>query len=67
LQWRAPLLVVGLRWCAAVAAQGDINMEEVMQSVDSWLAHATHADTYTLTHRVLSDTVFKRGRRGTNE
>src|SRR5699024_8936766 len=56
-----------LRRMQVAYTQGDINMEEVMQSVNSWLAHASHADTYTLTHRVLSDTVFKRDRRSTNE
>lgn len=50
-----------LRKMQIAYAQGDIGMKEVLQSVNSWLAHASHADTHTLVNRVLNSTTFTRG------
>lgn len=41
--------------------QGQIALEEINQSVQSWIGHAGHADTYHLRSRILGSVVFQRG------
>ncbi len=41
-------------------AQGDISLETVRQSVQSWVAHASHADTLGLRESVLAGVFFSR-------
>ena len=36
-------------------------VEQVGQSVQSWIAHAAHADTFGLRRRALREAVFQRG------
>jgi RNA-directed DNA polymerase len=42
-------------------SSGIITVENVGQSVQSWIAHASHADTYGLRRKVLSGAPFQRG------
>lgn len=49
-----------LRKMQVAYAQGDCDMEDILQSTNSWLAHASHANTHTLTHKVLGEFVFRR-------
>lgn len=39
-------------------ARGDIGMEEIRPVVHSWLAHASHADTFGLRNKILSSFSF---------
>jgi retron-type reverse transcriptase len=41
--------------------QGHISGDAVKQSIQSWIAHAGHADTYALRCRILAGMVFQRG------
>lgn len=41
--------------------QGRIDMARVQASVQSWLGHAAHADTFNLRSRLLGEAVFTRG------
>jgi retron-type reverse transcriptase len=41
--------------------QDSIRVEKVGQSIQSWIAHASHADTYGLRRKVLSGVTFQRG------
>jgi len=45
-------------------ADGLIEIEKVRQSVRSWIAHASHADTYGLRRAVLRQCAFVRGQVG---
>ena len=40
---------------------GCIELEDVSRSVQSWIAHASHADTWGLRRSVLGECVFRRG------
>jgi hypothetical protein len=42
-------------------SQDMITVGKVSLSVQSWIAHASHADTYGLRRKVLSDVAFQRG------
>ncbi len=42
--------------------QGRIGADTVKQSIQSWIAHASHADTYRLRRRILAGVVFQRGK-----
>jgi len=39
----------------------EVDLENVHASVQSWIAHASHADTHGLRTAVLAETVFQRG------
>ncbi len=41
--------------------QGDLSLEQLSQCIQSWVAHARHADTYKVRTRMLSGVVFQRG------
>jgi retron-type reverse transcriptase len=41
-------------------SSGEITLEDVENSVRSWLAHATHADSYQLRRQLMSQAVFKK-------
>jgi len=41
--------------------EGHIPLENVQQRIQSWISHASHADTYQLRCRVLGSVVFQRG------
>jgi retron-type reverse transcriptase len=41
--------------------QGRIGIDAVRQSIQSWIAHASHADTYRLRRRILANVVFRKG------
>ena len=40
---------------------GSMALEKVTKSVESWVSHASHADTYRLRSRVLGSVLFQRG------
>jgi retron-type reverse transcriptase len=42
-------------------AQGRVSIQQVGQSVQSWIAHAAHADTFGLRRQVLGNVAFRRG------
>lgn len=42
-------------------AHGRIGGDAVRQSIQSWIAHASHADTYRLRRRLLAGVVFQKG------
>jgi retron-type reverse transcriptase len=42
-------------------AAGQIDLAKIRQSVQSWIGHASHADTYRLRRRLLGGAVFQRG------
>lgn len=50
-----------LRWLQRQYAAGRVTISEVSQSVQSWVAHAAHADTYGLRQQVLGEVAFRRG------
>lgn len=37
-----------------------ISLEKIGQRVQSWIGHASHADTYLLRSRILNSVVFQR-------
>lgn len=41
-------------------ARGEVDLDEIRQSVVSWSAHASHADTYGLQHKLFSQYPLKR-------
>ena len=47
-----------LRKLQAGYREGTITLDDVRQSVMSWIAHASHADAYRVRGRVLRDAVF---------
>src|SRR5699024_9074439 len=49
-----------LRKMQVAYAQGDMDIADIRQSVNSWIAHASHADAHTLVTKVLTNTVFQR-------
>lgn len=40
---------------------GMIDLREIQQSIQSWIGHACHADTYKLRKRLLGSVAFRRG------
>ncbi len=50
-----------LRRLQADYANGRVSLAQVSQSVQSWVAHAAHADTYGLRQHVLGGVAFRRG------
>lgn len=40
--------------------KGDLSMEKLTQSIKSWVAHASHADTWRLRKKIFSEYVFTR-------
>lgn len=42
-------------------ARGHVSIAQVSRSVQSWVAHAVHADTYRLRQHVLGEAAFRRG------
>jgi retron-type reverse transcriptase len=42
-------------------AQGMIGLEEVSQSIKSWIAHLEHGDTWKLREQIFANLVFTRG------
>jgi retron-type reverse transcriptase len=51
-----------LKKMSALYLEGDISLARVHQSVQSWIGHASHADTYRLRSRILGSVVFQRGK-----
>ncbi|WP_069472330.1 reverse transcriptase domain-containing protein [Candidatus Marithrix sp. Canyon 246] len=49
-----------LRGFAKAYAQGKIDWEDFNPSVQSWIGHAKHADTYNLRAKIFYNTVFRR-------
>lgn len=49
-----------LKRLQAAYANGEITQEDVSNSVRSWLAHASHADSYQLRKQLMSQAVFKK-------
>ncbi len=49
-----------LKRLQAAYASGEITLEDVGNSIRSWLAHATHADSYQLRRQLMSQAVFKK-------
>lgn len=43
-------------------AKGEVSVLKVRQSVQSWIAHVSHADSYGLRKRLLQEIVFTRAR-----
>lgn len=41
--------------------KGDLSMEKLTQSIKSWVAHASHADTWHLRKKIFGEYVFTRG------
>ncbi len=50
-----------LKWLCAQLAHGEIEMAQFTASVNGWLAHVQHGDTYGLRRAVLSRVVIPRG------
>jgi len=51
-----------LRRLAEAYADGLVSLAEVRQSVQAWIGHARHGDTWGLRRKLLGETVFRRGR-----
>lgn len=51
-----------LRRLSAGYARHQLSLPQVGQSIQSWIAHAAHADTFGLRRRLLAGVVFQRGR-----
>ncbi len=49
-----------LRTQQAAPARGELSLDEVSQSVRSWIAHLEHGDTWQLREKLLPDFVFAR-------
>lgn len=41
-------------------AKGEINLDQVVQSLQSWIAHLNYGDTWNLQQQIFSDLVFTR-------
>ena len=50
-----------LRKLQADYAAGQVVQERVKASIQSWIAHASHANTYRLRQQILSGVAFSRG------
>ncbi len=53
-----------LRGLAKAYATGQISLNRVTQSIQSWLAHCQHAATYRLRHKLFTEQVFRRNHHG---
>jgi len=51
-----------LKKMSALYQEGQISLTRVHQSIQSWIGHASHADTYRLRSRILGSVVFQRGK-----
>lgn len=40
--------------------RGEIDLEKLNQSIRSWIAHASHADTYGLRRKAFEQAVFRK-------
>ena len=49
-----------LKWLEAEYNTGAISLDKVKQSIQSWIAHASWADTYGLRKQMLKDIAFQR-------
>ncbi|HEC85028.1 MAG TPA: hypothetical protein ENI48_07300 [Thioploca sp.] len=49
-----------LRGLAKAYALGKINWLDAKPSIQSWIGHAKHADSYGLRYRILCTTIFRR-------
>lgn len=47
-----------LRALRAAWRAGDLSLETVTQSVQAWVAHAAHADTYRLREQLFAQVIF---------
>lgn len=47
-------------------SRGEISLDKINASIQSWLGHAKHADTYGLRKKLLSSAVFAREQQDTN-
>ena len=56
LRIRRRLKMLSQRYCKSEIALGDVR-----QSIQSWIGHAMHADSYRLRARLLDGVVFQRG------
>jgi RNA-directed DNA polymerase len=52
-----------LQWQQAAYARGELSLDELSASVQAWLAHASHGNTYQLRRRILGQFVFTPPRR----
>jgi retron-type reverse transcriptase len=50
-----------LKKMRALYQEGEIPLTRVHQSIQSWIGHASHADTYRVRSRILGSVVFQRG------
>jgi len=50
-----------LKKMSALYREGQISLKRLHQSVQSWIGHASHADTYRLRSRILGSVGFQRG------
>ncbi len=49
-----------LKKLSGMRKTGEISIRKLNQSIQSWIGHASHADTYRLRSRVLGGVVFQR-------
>jgi RNA-directed DNA polymerase len=47
-----------LRWQQAAFARGELDQEKLTASIQAWLAHAAHGNTYQLRRRIMRRFVF---------
>ena len=48
------------RWMQAAYARGEMELDHIKASIQAWLAHAEHGDTYRLREMLLGELVFRR-------
>jgi len=41
-------------------SEGQISLDQIKQSIQSWIGHVSHADSYWIRLRVLQSVVFQR-------
>jgi hypothetical protein len=56
----APRFIRWLRRQSEQYAQGQVSLQQVHHSVQSWLGHACHADTYGLRKQILGRIVWRK-------
>jgi hypothetical protein len=49
-----------LKKLQTVYREGNIALDQLSQSIRSWVSHAKYADSYKVRSRILSSVVFKR-------
>jgi len=52
-----------LRGLQQAYADGELSLEKVADSIQSWCAHAAHGNTYRLRSQILRQTIFRSARR----